>query len=176
MPTIIGHPAVALASAMIGGRKLVPGRLLIAAIIVSMLPDADAVGFRLGIPYGHMMGHRGFSHSLTFALIVGLTGMLFASRLRASQITTFIVLFVAAISHGIFDAITNGGLGVAFFSPFSNERYFLPLQFIPVAPLSLGRMMTLHGWKVLQSEFIWLWLPSLTAGSLAMLYRKFFQR
>jgi inner membrane protein len=27
-------------------------------------------------------------------------------------------------SHGVLDALTNGGHGIAFFSPFLNERYF----------------------------------------------------
>jgi len=47
MPTIISHPAIPLAAAMICGRKKVPGRLLFAATIASILPDADAIGFRL---------------------------------------------------------------------------------------------------------------------------------
>ena len=30
-----------------------------------MLPDADVAGLYLGVDYGHWLGHRGFSHSLT---------------------------------------------------------------------------------------------------------------
>ena len=37
-----------------------------------MLPDADVIGFRLGVPYGGMLGHRGLTHSLIFACMVGL--------------------------------------------------------------------------------------------------------
>jgi inner membrane protein len=70
MPTLITHPAVPLAAALLGGRKI-SGRLLVAGIIGSILPDADVIGFRLGIPYGHLLGHRGFSHSIAFALLLG---------------------------------------------------------------------------------------------------------
>jgi len=34
----------------------------------------------------------------------------------------FAYLFLATASHGVLDAMTNGGLGVAFFSPFDNRR------------------------------------------------------
>jgi inner membrane protein len=136
MPSIISHPAIAVAIEMIGGNKRVSGRLFFAAIIASALPDVDAIGLRLGIPYGNTWGHRGFSHSIVFALIIGLVGILLASRLRAGKITAFLVLFICAISHDLLDAMTNGGLGIAFFSPFSNERFFLPWCPIQVAPLS----------------------------------------
>jgi inner membrane protein len=41
---------------------------------------------------------------------------------------------VATASHGILDAFTNGGLGVAFFAPFDKTRYFFP-----VTPMKLRR-------------------------------------
>src|SRR6267378_8050335 len=42
--------------------------------------------------------------------------------------------FLATASHGLLDAMTNGGLGVAFFAPFCDTRYFLPWQPIVVSP------------------------------------------
>jgi len=33
----------------------------------ALLPDADVIGFALGIHYGDLFGHRGLSHSLLFA-------------------------------------------------------------------------------------------------------------
>ena len=67
----IGHVAVgmALGRAERGGQSL--GRLLGGMALFSalaMLPDADVVAFKLGIPYGATWGHRGASHSLVFAL------------------------------------------------------------------------------------------------------------
>jgi membrane-bound metal-dependent hydrolase YbcI (DUF457 family) len=34
-----------------------------------LLPDVDVIGLIVGIPYEHVMGHRGFSHSLLFAVM-----------------------------------------------------------------------------------------------------------
>ena len=171
MPTIISHPVIPLTAALIGGPRLVSARLLLAAAVASILPDADAIGFYLGIPYGHTMGHRGFSHSIVFALVIGLLGALLASRLHARRSSAFLVLFMSVLSHGLLDAMTSGGLGIAFFSPFSNERYFLPWRIIQVSPLSLERFISLRGWDVLKSEFAWIWIPSLAIGCFGLLCR-----
>ena len=37
-------------------------------------------------------------------------------------------LFLSTASHGVLDALTDGGLGVAFFSPFDQTRYFFPFR------------------------------------------------
>src|SRR6266446_6372222 len=39
---------------------------------LSLLPDADVVGFALGVNYGDPWGHRGATHSFTFLIVVGL--------------------------------------------------------------------------------------------------------
>lgn len=172
MPTIVSHPAIPIASAMIGGRRRVSGRLFGAAVVASILPDADVIGFYLGVPYGHWMGHRGFSHSVAFSLIVALLGVAIAGWLHSDRRTTFWVLFISAVSHGILDAMTRGGLGIAFLSPISNERFFLPWRPIQVAPLSLGPLLGPRGWEVLKSEATWVWLPSLALGALGPLGRR----
>ena len=154
-----------------GGRK-VSGRLLTAGIIASILPDADAVGFLAGIPYSHPMGHRGFSHSIAVAFLLALCGLLLANWLRSGRITAFIIVFVSAMSHGLLDALTSGGLGVAFLSPFSNERFFFSWRSISVSPLSLERLMNSRGLMVLQSEFTWVWLPSISVGLLGFILKK----
>jgi inner membrane protein len=64
-------------------------------------------------------------------------------------------------SHGIIDAFTDGGLGVALFSPFDNERYFFPYQPIEVSTLSVERFFNGQGVGVLVSELKWIWLPSM---------------
>jgi inner membrane protein len=72
--------------------------------------------------------------------------------------------------HDILDAMTNGGLGVAFFFPFSDTRYFLPWQPIEVSPLGLKRFFTLRGG--IRSEMLWLILPSLCFMVIAVFYRR----
>src|SRR5260370_1984574 len=56
------------------------------AAVAAMLPDADVIGFRLGIPYGDLFGHRGFTYSLLFACVVSLASVLpFWTRLKAAD-------------------------------------------------------------------------------------------
>src|SRR5438093_2645935 len=101
-----------------------PRRLLVAAMAGSVLPDIDAVGFWAGVPYSGTFGHRGFTHSILFSLLIAVVGLAVAPSLRATRPVAFTALFLSTISHGMLDAMTNGGLGVAFFAPFSNERFF----------------------------------------------------
>jgi inner membrane protein len=64
-------------------------------------------------------------------------------------------LFAATASHGLLDAMTDGGSGVAFFSPFENSRYFFPFTPIRVAPIGITRFFTARGLEVLRSELLW---------------------
>ena len=41
-------------------------------------------------------------------------------------------------SHGVLDALTDGGPGVAFLAPFDDTRYFFPWRPIRVSPLWRG--------------------------------------
>jgi inner membrane protein len=84
----------------------------------------------------------------------------------------FCVFFACGLSHDILDAMTNGGLGVAFFSPLSEQRFFLPWRPIEVSPLSLKRFLTQRGIEVIKSEFIWVIVPSLCFAILMACIRK----
>jgi len=86
--------------------------------------------------------------------------------LGIGRMALWIYFFVATASHGFLDAMTNGGLGVAFFSPFDNTRYFLPWRPIVVSPISVTRFFSDRGVAVLHSELLWIWIP---AGLLAIL-------
>lgn len=56
------------------------------------------------------------------------------------------------VSHGLLDTLTTGGKGVALLWPFSDERFFAPLQFIRVSPIGVGRFLSERGLAVLLSE------------------------
>ena len=128
---------------------------------LSVIPDLDVIGFRFGIRYGDLMGHRGFTHSLFFALCLsGAVSLAFLTQDQISWFRLFVFFFLATASHGVLDAMTNGGLGVAFFSPFSNARYFLPFHPVEVSPIGMGRFLSARGIEVLLSEAKWLWLPA----------------
>ena len=154
MPTILSHPAVALA-------LRVPRRLAFAAVALTILPDIDVLGFRFGIPYGSTFGHRGFTHSLAFAAAASGLATL---ALRGDR-CAFALLFACAASHGLLDAMTDGGRGVAFFSPLSNHRYFLPWRPIRVSPIGAVDA------KVLWSELRWVWLPAIAAATVQRFWR-----
>lgn len=157
MPTIITHPAIALLKTWF---PRLSWRIALLGAVLSILPDLDTIGFAHGVPYGSTFGHRGFTHSIVFALITATLGSLIA-RTRAA----FPFLFLCAISHPVFDAFTDGGLGVAFFSPFSNTRYFFPWRPIRVSPIG-PRLFNARGLATLKSEVLWVWIPCVAAAVL----------
>ncbi|MEJ2155372.1 MAG: metal-dependent hydrolase [Desulfobacteraceae bacterium] len=171
MPSIFTHPAVPLAIATAAGSRKVPLRLFLAGALFAILPDADVLGFGFGIPYEHLLGHRGFFHSPVFALGAALTGAFAYRALRSSYKSIFIILFISMLSHGILDAATSGGLGIAFLSPFSNERFYFPWQPIQVSPISLERFFGSRGLIVVQSELMWVWVPFMLIGIIGVLVR-----
>jgi len=172
MPTVITHSAVPLAIAVGLGESVISKRLLAAGVVAAILPDLDVLAFRFGIPYAAEWGHRGFSHSLLFALIVATAGAGVAQTLLSTARKTFLFLFVVTASHGVLDAFTNGGLGIAFLWPFSAERFFAPVHPIEVSPLSLSRVFSARGAAVLWSEMFWVWLPCLMAAAIAVAWRR----
>jgi inner membrane protein len=170
--SVISHPAVPLALAVALGPARVPAALAAAACAASILPDADALGFAAGIPYDHVLGHRGFTHSLLFALLTGLAAGVLAKSLGASMPAAFVIVFVSTASHGVLDAMTTGGLGVAFFSPFSNARYFLPWRVIRVSPIGVGPFFSSWGLQVLKSELLWIWAPAAVVAAIGVAVRR----
>ena len=169
MPSIFTHAAVALG---IGAcfYPNIPKQALALGAVCSVIPDLDVVGFSFGIRYGDFLGHRGFTHSLFFAAILATTVMIFFLDGNARVHSLFLLgayLFLATASHGFLDALTDGGLGVAFFSPFSTARYFLPWTPVRVAPIGLFRFFSGLGLSVFLSELVWIWIPTalLTTGA-----------
>ena len=92
--------------------------------------------------------------------------------LRASRSAAFAVVFISCASHGLLDALSSGGLGVAFLSPFSNHRYFLPWRPIAISPLDVDLFFSDWGLRVLRSEALWVWLPCALVGGLGFLIRR----
>jgi inner membrane protein len=172
MPTVFTHPIVPLALTLGLGQNFISRRLLFAGMVASVLPDLDIVAFRIGLPYAAEFGHRGFSHSLVFALSGAVMGGLMFYLLDFTFQRSFLFLFAAIASHGILDACTNGGPGVAFFWPFSNERYFTPVPFIQVSPLGISRFLSLKGLEVLRSEVLWVWAPFMGSAAISAVSRR----
>ena len=175
MASAISHAVAALGIGAFFYPPQTPKRVWVAGALCSMLPDIDVIGFRFGVSYGDFWGHCGFTHSLLFAALVAgaVTAALATSQAgRIGRLPLFCYLFLATASHGVLDAMTDGGLGVAFFSPFDNQRYFLPWRPIRVSPISVTRFFTPRGLAVLESEFLWIWIPAIVLGTAAFLLRR----
>lgn len=175
MATLLSHALVAaLLTRGSNHPRSTSRRCLLMVLFCSILPDFDVVGFRFGIQYGDLWGHRGMTHSLLFAAVIGILASLpfYRSlkdiRLRASLAALF---FLATASHGFMDALTNGGLGVAFFSPFDPTRYFLPWRPIQVSPIGTA-FFSARGLTVILSEVVWIGIPVAVAWGLIHLLRK----
>lgn len=123
MASIFGHGVVGFTVAKVIDSKNLKW-LLIAAIFSTILPDFDVIAFKFGIPYEHPLGHRGFTHSILFAILWALVLMLAFDK--NNKIIWFLVIFSSTVSHGVFDAMTSGGRGVGFLIPFDNNRFFFP--------------------------------------------------
>ena len=155
------HAFVGLAIADVVGGGRAGWGLRAAGALCASLPDADVLLMRYGdVAYGAAWGHRGVSHSLVFALGLGLVAALVFFRGRPVSFgRAALALAVATASQGVLDAMTTGGRGVAFFAPFSLERHFLPWDPIPVASMTLGAFFTARGMSIFGWELLHLWLP-----------------
>lgn len=160
MPTIITHGFVGF----ISGKLSVSSRkLLLLSTISSIIPDFDAIAFKLNIAYSSLFGHRGITHSVFFAILLSL--ILFLAFFLRSNYTNkqksiiYLTLFLSIMSHSVLDAFTDGGLGVAFLAPFLNDRFFFGFHFIPVAPIALAKVFSIWGLKVILSEIAIIWIP-----------------
>lgn len=181
MPTIFSHAVAAVALGKIySGEKKMPARFWLLSVLCAVLPDADVIAFRFGLRSGSMFGHRGFSHSLAFALLVALIVVLLAFRktpaFSKKWWALFLYFFAVTASHGLLDALTDGGSGVAFFAPFDATRHFFPWRPIEVSPISLDRFFSARGWEVIKSEIVWIWIPAILLVMLAWLYRRLRRR
>jgi inner membrane protein len=159
MATLLTH---AFAGAAVAGCRKSQRQLTrwwIVAAFCSMLPDIDVIGFAFGIHYGDLWGHRGLTHSLLFAAVVGPTAALFIGK-AGKQLSAGLWLCLITASHGILDAMTNGGLGVAFFSPFDRHRYFFPWRPIAVSPIGTHGLYSSRMAHILGTELLSVWIPT----------------
>lgn len=176
MPTAFTHGFVALALGKTAASEKMPLRFWVLSVVCAVLPDADVIGFRFGIHYSDMLGHRGFSHSLLFALILAFLVVLLAfsavPRFSRKWWSLSAYFFAVTASHGLLDAMTTGGLGTGFFLPFDDTRYFLPWRPIRVSPIRLARFFSTSAMQVLTSEFVWTWVPAALVAAAAAAWKK----
>ena len=160
MPSSLGHALAAAA----GGCALAPRHLLkpflVAGAVCAVIPDIDAVG-RLwgGGDMEFIGGHRGFTHSIAFAALLGMllpAATLGRAAWTGHRIRFGIFIAGATISHGLLDTVTSIGAavdGVQFLYPWSTHRFTLARHLIHgpfselfylVLPLTLVTRVLFH--------------------------------
>jgi inner membrane protein len=72
LPSAITHALVGISAGLAISKGGAPKRFWILSMICAMLPDLDVLTFKLGIVYGNFWGHRGFFHSIFFAILLGI--------------------------------------------------------------------------------------------------------
>ncbi len=180
MASAFTHGFVGVMLGMIYPSRKMSARFWILSALCAILPDVDGIGHMLGVEYGGVFGHRGIIHSLLFALVVGMVvpALAFGELGRFSGRWWGLAgyFFVVTASHPLLDAMTTGGLGVAFFSPFDLARYFLPWRFIRVSPIGITSFFSRRGVEVIISELCTVWLPMLLIVGMVMLARRLRER
>lgn len=174
MCSVLTHPVVPLALSVALPRETTTATLILAGAACSIIQDLDVIGFGFGIRYNDILGHRGLTHSIMFA--VALSALLSFTLFRntaASHWIIFLFLFLSTLSHPLLDMLTNGGLGVALLAPFSDKRYFFLWRPIEVSPIGIDTFLSELGLRVILTELKWVWLPSgiiFTVGQIARRY------
>lgn len=163
MPTIFTHAIFAAVSGKAFLKKSISSWFWFLMAVCAIIPDADVIGRYFGVGRGSMFAHRGFTHSIAFAILFGGLTALFAHKFIKTGLSIgklFVFFALATFSHPLLDMLTNGGSGVALFAPLSNERFAFPWRPVEVSPIGL-RFFSDRGWTVILSEFVWVWLPAL---------------
>ncbi len=170
MATAFTHALVGASLGQGLSSKLPRARLTFFFAVAAVLPDLDIIAFNLGIPYEDALGHRGLSHSLSIAVLLAplfafsvLPKYLWSGRHLSILSALF---FLALGSHGFLDAFTDAGLGIGFFIPFSNERYFFSWRPLVTPSVSPKAFFNAGAIPILKSEFLVVWLPVLVASSI----------
>ena len=157
MPSLFSHASVAMALGSAVAPRPLLRPFLVAGAACALLPDLDIIGPG-GIAF--LGGHRGFTHSFTFAALVGLASVAIVFRRppwRGARVRLLLFIAVATATHGSLDAITSVPRGVQLLSPFSLHQYRFPLLrsgveelirlFIP-SVLFLGLVLYLRGCRL----------------------------
>lgn len=124
-------------------------------------------------------GHRGFTHSLVFAGLLG--AALTALTVRypgadppdwAYRRRLWLAFAVATASHAGLDSLTTYGRGVALLAPFDWTRVTAPWHLLGSPTGAGGHGRALRGLLLVANEALWVWLPSLAVGVAALIVRR----
>lgn len=180
MPTIISHAITAIPIYLGVINKTDSKKIFWLSLVFAILPDLDGIGYLFGLNYNSFLGHRGFSHSLSFIIIAALVFAKLTNpkiRLKSKNFALyFLNFFIIGALHLMLDALTNGGLGIALFSPFNNQRFFVPWQPIQVSAILPQYFFRLNGLSVIKSELLLLIIPSILLSIIIKSIKKYYAK
>ena len=166
MPTVFTHAMVGLTASQLWSPNEIQqdsrAKLLFTALSTALpiIPDFDFL-FILIVADGNMLNHRGLSHSLAFALFLGVAATAFmiilVQAIKARWIWLLTYFSIITASHGLLDGMTRGPQGVAFFAPFDNHRYFLPVRPMLPSPIWPSQFLSSYGARALTIEVLLVW-------------------
>jgi inner membrane protein len=168
MATFLTHPLFGAGAAYVISHPHKPTKkFVLLSTLCQWLPDIDTVAYLFPISERHALGHRGLAHSGLFAVFVALLMMRFCYREvpRGSRHWWALCgwFWVMTLLHGIFDAMVDSSLGVAFFWPFTSVRYNLPWQPLIDVPIVFSALYGSQFWYavLVECQFFSLLLVSL---------------
>jgi inner membrane protein len=160
-------PAVALAVAL--GPRRIGWRLMVAGAVCGIVPDLDFLSIRMGFDrYGGTYGHRGFTHSLGFALLIGLLAALWTSSVAPGwrrRVGRGAFLALCTASHPLLDSLFDVGICSAWLWPLDGARHCLDWRPIPMQGIAL------FGEQRFLMELQWIGVPLLELANVGMLLR-----
>ena len=161
MPTVITHSLFTLAL----GKTIrwsESTKVSFCSFLCGSLPDLDFVGRYLGIKYADHWGHRGWTHSLVMAMLIGLLlSNLCSQKELKSKLGWWLYFSFLTCTHTLLDMLTNGGHGVALFAPWSHSRVFFSQSYrvINVSPMHFHNFTWDRLAPVFLSELTWIIIP-----------------
>lgn len=140
-------------------------KIIFFSFFAAIAADFDYVGYLFNFGNLSFFGHRGFTHSIFFAIVIATLICIVFFRNVDFKSKAFLFLlfnfFLAALSHPLLDYLINQNNGVALFFPFSTERFSFPFAPINEEICSAFEYYRKYFWLVLKVEIIYLIFPAI---------------
>ena len=175
MASLISHAVAALGVGAAFYRPKLRKRAWVLGVACSILPDADVIGFRFGIPT-ETSGATAASHTLCFSprfLPRPCDPDCVSKSCVRRRKAALVLFFLGNCQQWLARRHDGWRPGRRFFSPFDTARYFLPWRPILVSPIGVARFLSPRGLAVLRGEIFWIWLPAVFLAFCACLFRRF---
>lgn len=105
---------------------------------LAMLPDLDVAWVAMGVADHGLGGHRGFTHTLAFAVLLGLLAAWWAVLRGRGAWRAALFVTSAVASHGVLDALTFDSRGLMLLWPLTDAKIAFDWRPIPSAPTGLA--------------------------------------